>query len=119
LPRQKFDPTQSNTALQMDRLKALRERHGWSQRELSRRCGFGEAQIGKYESGQTDITATLLKVIAETLDVSTDYLLGISDNPQQQIDPANLSADEYQVVDTLRRESWPGVIRLSVAHIEK
>lgn len=119
LAKRKLDPLQNNGALRRERLQALREEHGWSQRELSRHCGFGEAQIGKYESGQTDITATFLKIIASVLDVSTDYLLGITDDPRRQIDPDRLSADEHQVLDTLRRESWPGIIRLGAERISK
>ena len=119
MANRKIDPEQNNGALRIDRLQTLRETHGWLQRELSRLCGLGEAQVGKYESGLTDPTATSLKIIASVLDVSTDYLLGITDDPRRQIDPDRLSADEHQVLDTLRRESWPGIIRLGAERISK
>jgi transcriptional regulator with XRE-family HTH domain len=106
-------------ALRTDRLKALREKRGWSQRELARLCGLGEAQIGKYESGQTDPTVTSLKTIADKLDVSADYLLGISDDPRRHIDASALSDEEYQMLRIFRRDGWTGVIRLGAEKIGK
>lgn len=68
------------TPLRFDRLRALREGRGWSQRELARQSGVGDAQISRYESGLSDPTATSLKALAEALDVSIDYLVGLTDD---------------------------------------
>src|SRR5579859_6367039 len=106
-------------ALRTDRLKTLREQHGWSQRELSRLCGLGEGQVGKYESGQTDPSSTHLKIIAEKLGVSTDYLLGMSDDPRGQIGGGELTDDERSIVDSFRRDGWAGVIHLSADRVAK
>ena len=83
--------------MRTDRLRALREQRGWSQRELALRCGLGDSQINKYESGQHDPSATYLKLIAEQLTVSTDYLLGLSDYPYNDKDNA-LSAEERKLI---------------------
>jgi len=85
-------------ALRTDRIKEWREKHGWSQRELGRLCGLAEAQINKYEKGRTDPSATFLKIIAETLGVSSDYLLGLSDKPNGQLGDT-LKPEERQLLD--------------------
>ena len=105
--------------LRVDRLKTLREQRGWSQRELSRRCGFGEAQIGKYESGTNDISATNLKIIADLFEVSIDYLLGTSDTPNRLIAETTLSAEEQDIVQAYRRQGWSGVFHLGAERIAK
>lgn len=86
------------SALRTDRLKALREQHGWTQRELSQRCGLGDSQINKYESGLHDPSATYLKLIAEQLGVSTDYLLGLTDHPRGSYGDV-LTPEERNLVD--------------------
>jgi transcriptional regulator with XRE-family HTH domain len=104
-------------ALRTERLKALREQRGWSQRELARYCGVGETVINKYERAVSDPSATALRLIAEKLDVSADYLLGLTDDPHGCIDSGDLSDDERAVLYALRRDSWPGVLRVATDHI--
>jgi transcriptional regulator with XRE-family HTH domain len=103
--------------LRADRLKTLREKNGWSQRELSRRCGFGESAIRFYEREEVDATASHVRIIAEQLGVSTDYLLGLSDDPQGPVDRRELSDDERTILEAFRRDSWPGVLRVVTDHI--
>lgn len=64
-----------------DRLRAAREKRGLGQRELARRCRVSSNQMNRYENGLSDPSTTVLKTIARELDVSTDYLLGLSENP--------------------------------------
>ena len=109
----------SQRALRIDRLRQLREEHGWSQRELARLCGFGDAQIRKYEIGMSDPSATYLKLMADHLGVSTDYLLGNTDNPHIHLGNNDLSSEEIIIVETFRRDGWSGVIRLSAEHVTK
>jgi transcriptional regulator with XRE-family HTH domain len=90
-------------ALRTDRLKAIREQYGWSQRELSRLCGFGVTTVGKCEKGLVDPTATHLRVITDKLDVSIDYLLGASDDPRRGFAVENLSDEESQMLKAFRR----------------
>jgi transcriptional regulator with XRE-family HTH domain len=108
-----------SVALRTDRLKALRETRGWSQRELSRRCGLAENTISKYENGQVDPTASSLKLIADVFEVSIDYLVGITNDPRRN-DSTNLNdVEEQQLLEIYRREGWPGVIRLGAERLSK
>jgi transcriptional regulator with XRE-family HTH domain len=100
------------TALRADRLKALRERQGWSQREFGRICGFEETIISKYERAEIDPSTSSLKLMAEKLDVSSDYLLGTTDEPQGFYGRDELTEDEQAVLFALRRDGWRGVARV-------
>jgi transcriptional regulator with XRE-family HTH domain len=106
-------------ALRTDRLKEHREAHGWSQRELARRCNLAENMIGKYESGLAEPTASNLKVICDILEISIDYLLGVSDQPNRVFSQSDLDEEENKIIQTYRREGWPGVIRLGGEQLSK
>jgi transcriptional regulator with XRE-family HTH domain len=103
--------------LKIDRLIALREKQGWSQRELARRCGFAASLLRNYESGESDPSSTYLQAIADQLGVSTDYLLGRSDDPDGNVIRLELTPEEQQILDAFRRERWRGIMRLLQEHL--
>jgi len=103
----------------VDRLRTMREKRGYSQRELARLCGLGEVMVHRYESGTTDPSTKYLTIIAEKLDVSTDYLVGLSDSPNGSIDNHELNSDERTIIQTFRGEGWNGVVRLGAEHLTK
>ena len=96
------------------RLQSLRNQRGLSQRELARLSGLGETQIHKYENGQSDPSSTNLSLIADQLNVSSDYLLGRTDVPNGYAGDGTLSDEERTIIETFRRERWSGIARLSV-----
>lgn len=105
--------------LQIDRLQALREQRGLSQRELARLCGLSATQIHKYESGQNDPTSNNLVIIAERLHVSSDFLLGMTNDPHGHAGDGTLTDDERVMLQIYRRDGWPGVIRLGAERLTK
>jgi transcriptional regulator with XRE-family HTH domain len=58
-----------------DRVKQLRNEHGWSQGKLAEHIGADPAQISRYESGRITPSADALIRLAEAFDVSCDYLV--------------------------------------------
>lgn len=64
------------------RLRRLRERRHISRRVLSELCGLSQNMVAVYERGEVEPTASALKALATCLEVSADYLLGISENIQ-------------------------------------
>jgi len=106
-------------ALVTDRLRKSREMKGWSQRELARQCGLGELQIHRYESGVTDPSTDSLKSMAEKLYVSSDYLIGLTQNPQGSVGDGTFNQVEQEIIDSFRREGWAGVIRLGAERLSK
>lgn len=57
-------------------LKRLRQKKGWTQKELSQRAGVRPALLSRLESGkQLDTQGHVLQRLARTLDVTVDELL--------------------------------------------
>jgi len=109
----------SKIAIRVDRLRNLRERHGWSQREMARLCNFSEGQIRKYENEESDPSSTHLKRMANVLNISADFLLGISDDPQRSSQEQRSNNDEIQLLKAFRDDGWSGVIRLGADRLSK
>ncbi len=64
------------------RLRQLREQYNLSPDELAQAVGVSRQQVGRYEANRTDVTSDTLLKFADFFDVTTDYLLGISDSRQ-------------------------------------
>ena len=67
-----------------DILKILLEEKNISQKDLAKKIGVTEATISKYINNLQMPRLDLVDRIADTLNVTTDYLLGRTDNPQEQ-----------------------------------
>lgn len=63
-----------------DRLRQLRQTHGYSQTDLAQKLGVSQNTITSYESGRTEPGITMLVKLAAIFGVTSDYLIGI--NPQ-------------------------------------
>ena len=63
----------------VERIKQLRQEDGISQRELSQKVGVSPAAIAHWELGDRVPNALAVIKLAEYFQVSTDYLLGVSD----------------------------------------
>ena len=66
-----------------ERLKKMRERNRLKQCVLSELCGLNRNAVKLYEQGKAKPTMRSIERIADYFDVSTDYLLGRSDNPKK------------------------------------
>lgn len=64
-----------------ERVRALRKARGWRQAELGEKIGLSHKAISTLESGRRGISVEKLIELAYALRVSTDYLLGITDDP--------------------------------------
>jgi transcriptional regulator with XRE-family HTH domain len=99
--------------MDIERFRQVRELRGLSKRQLSKASGVGEMQLGRYESGENDPSAQNLKQIAKALQVSADYLLGITDDPQGHFgDSVILNETELAILVAYRREGWAGLFKL-------
>ncbi len=63
------------------RLRAARELRGWSQRGLGRRAGVPATSIAHFEIRTRKPSFDTLRRLAQTLQVTADFLLGIADAP--------------------------------------
>ena len=61
------------------RLKELRLEKGLSQIQLAKETGLGKSAIGLWELGQCIPNAVAIITLAKYFNVTTDYLLGVTD----------------------------------------
>lgn len=67
-------------ATRMNRIKEVRKKQGYSQQSLAIKLNVNQTAISQWERGTTTPSASLLKQLSKLFNVSTDYLLGISDD---------------------------------------
>lgn len=79
------------------RIKQLREKRGLIQEILAAELGITQQMLSKYERDVTLIKVDILKKIATYFNVTTDYLLGVSDVKRdlQRLMKMNETLDEY------------------------
>lgn len=58
------------------RLRALRDKRGWSQEELAKRAGISRGYLARLETGRHDPTLTMIEKLAKALNVPVTELLG-------------------------------------------
>jgi len=63
------------------RLKILRNKKGMLQKDLANLLKVSPSTIGMYERGKRDPDTETVVFLAKYFNVSTDYLLGLADNP--------------------------------------
>ena len=89
-----------------ERIVKLCEKQQISQRELARRIGVTSSQISRILKGETKtINSDMLMALAQEFGVSTDYILGIVNNPentQSMENTENLAAESKDMEE--RRE---------------
>ena len=84
-----------------ERLQKLRREKGLSQAQLSARLGVSASQIANYEMERRLPSIQALMDTSRVLGVSTDYLLGLNSDSQEQVDVSGLSSDEIDVLRSI------------------
>lgn len=64
------------------RLKELREKHGFLQKFVADKLGIRSNTLSGYENGTRSPDPDMLNSLANLYNVTTDYLLGRTDEPQ-------------------------------------
>lgn len=64
------------------RIRELREDNDLTQRQVAALLNINQPQYFRYEQGYRDIPTDLLIILAKHYGTSTDYILGLTDNPK-------------------------------------
>ena len=80
----------------MQQLSILRKSKGLTQKEIAEHIGVSRQTYTNYESGNREPDFKTLLKLAEYLDVSTDYLLGETDEIKEKT-PAEVSEQDLKV----------------------
>lgn len=65
------------------RLRELREDNDKTQIEVSEYLNMKQPQYYRYETGLRDLPSDILIALAKYYDTTTDYILGLTDNPKK------------------------------------
>jgi transcriptional regulator with XRE-family HTH domain len=77
------------------RIKEIREKLNYTQKRFADALKISNVQLSRYESGDRKPEPEMIANIAELLDVSSDYLLGITDNPTPNKKDEEISSAYY------------------------
>lgn len=66
-----------------DSFKRFRKGRGLTQQEVAEALDIHKQAWQRYESGKVVPSATFVRDLAEIFSVSTDYLMGLTNNPQR------------------------------------
>lgn len=64
-----------------ERLKECRKNKKLTQEQLAKMININRSTYAKYETGENEPDAAMLDILANFFNVSVDYLLGRTDNP--------------------------------------
>ena len=90
------------------KISELRKGANLSQTELGRKLGYQQADISRIEKGTKDLTFSALVDIAQLFNVSTDYLLGVSEAKTNNKDLqfiCDYTGLSNETIETLHKES--------------
>jgi len=89
---------------QSNRIRQRRLQLGMSQEDLAFKVGTSQKQISRYERDASDFTGRVLSKLADALETTADYILGITDNPDREVTEDNLDALETEIFELLRSQ---------------
>lgn len=76
-----------------ERLREERIAQNLTQEDMAKKLGITRQAYGNYETGKRDVDSQTLVNLAVILDMSVDYLLGISKNKKRNLED-NLFGDD-------------------------
>jgi transcriptional regulator with XRE-family HTH domain len=84
-----------------DKIQTLRKQQGWSQQQLAKKIGTSGPIIGRYERGEMTPSVEVAKKLADTFDVTLDYLVDDTGKATEIKDKAMLQRImDIQALDT-------------------
>ncbi|TLS48564.1 helix-turn-helix transcriptional regulator [Paenibacillus antri] len=90
------------------RLRELRKKNGLSMAEFGRRIGVAKSTVAGYEGGEREPSLDTVAAIARLYDVTSDYLLGLTDRPHALgVEPVPSTA-AWKVTDGMTALHWNG-----------
>ena len=93
------------------RIRDLIEDRDTTQKKVAKALGITESTMSGYMTGKVRLPALLVQMCAEYFQVSTDYLYGLTDDPQRPIDLSPAERDMVLNFRTLTRDQRELIVR--------
>lgn len=95
----------------IERILNLLEKSGESARQVEIKAGLSNASFQAWRNGRNKPSADAIVKIAQYFNVTTDYLLGLSDSPSSEVMPqavqpaqsSNLTPQEIEMLTLFRQ----------------
>ncbi|GGB61324.1 HTH-type transcriptional regulator Xre [Lentibacillus populi] len=87
-----------------NRIKYLREKKDYSQKQVADALGISNVQLSRYESGDRKPDPDTIRMLADFYEVTTDYLLGHETNDNKLDYYKNKIAKEFPDIDLMFKE---------------
>lgn len=107
------------SAIFPDRLRTAREYRGLTQGELAERAGLQPSAVSHFETATRKPSFDNLLLLANTLDVTTDYLLGRVDDFKQLAGADRLHRHYHALEESDRRFADDLITRLAAKAADK
>lgn len=89
----------------MNRIKELRQAYGYTQIALGELLNCSGAAVSRYEQGQRELDLTTLEQLCNVFGCTSDYLLGLSNEPTAQLPRGDeLKSELQRMIDELSPE---------------
>lgn len=99
--------------LRADRLQQLQRDKGYTNRYIANLIGVNENTVSRWANGNRQPGSLSLNQLAAVLEVTLDYLMGISDDPSPpSTELGELSEEEQRILWAFRRAGRKGIRRL-------
>lgn len=102
---------------QGDRLKTVRGWRNLTQEELASRVSISQSQLWKYESGGSEPSPDVIGRFSKELEITTDYLLGLVDHPNEHLQIKDLSKQEYQLLTAFRKGDLRRILEIAAGEV--
>lgn len=97
------------------RLKLARTKAGHTQESLAELMETNGRQIWRWENGENEPSGQIVARLAQELNVTTDYLLGLTDDPTPSDKRVEgLTYREQRIINALRNEDYREAIKAIV-----
>lgn len=89
------------------RIRQIRKEKNMTLQQVSEKTGISRSNLSEVETGEHGCTSDTLSKLAKCFEVSTDYLLGKTDNPNAQIinvadSDGSITKIEYELLDKVK-----------------
>ena len=91
-----------------NRIVMARKYAGLSQKELALKMKISPSTLNGYEKGNHDPKSPGLTAISQICNVTVDYLLGLTDIPNQDLASSPLSSKEKELITDFRKLNSQG-----------
>ena len=96
----------------MNRLGETRKAMGMRQAELAQAAEVAQSTLSRMEDGDVNLTGTNLVKVAQALNVSADYLLGLADDPRPVREGPPITLTEWALLLAVRAGDTKRAVRL-------